>query len=54
MNTAFVGKKMHATAPITKNGPNGIYSSSLFKIKLRTNNTITETIAPIKNANNEI
>lgn len=53
INTVLSGKKIQAIAPITKNGPNGIYSSLLFKIAFRMINTKTETIAPTKNANNE-
>lgn len=44
---------MHAIEPITKNGPNGIYSSLLFKIKTLISKTKIETMAPTKNANNE-
>ncbi len=53
-NTALAGKKIQATAPITKNGPNGIYWSSLFKINALTNSTNTDIIAPTKNAKSEI
>lgn len=54
INTVFAGKNIHAIAPATKKGPNGIYSSLLFNITFLTIKTITETIAPIKNANSDI